>query len=431
MEENISSLYEKLVRACQKGYAAIRSTVELEPAGGPGDKVFPPTYVGGLYAVEKRRLGNEVVDAVILDSVQSQANRFEDALQRAHDNGLLDFPLPQIDFDEKKLEGLGLWLPAMRLTALQVPHRIADAYFNESRLNGKDFRKSPEGKQLWSSHVGNATAVFRYCPTSLIFGMWDSHGPRGGMGTKFPRSLASEIVGYSSVTGYRTGGRIDPMHVSAGVKVYAAEGEEEWTVDESKAKKDEKGNPKSYGVEGKPSELGFGNVTPDFARWDVSAIRGLGQQVIEDEQIGAGRKMPGGVTIHHAVQTTVLSLAGLRRLRFPTGKGSDEGAEASARAVLASLALAAVALQREEGYFLRSRCDLRPLRKDAPSTFEFVPLDGSPPEPFRLEREMALNLFRHAVESMKKHGLDWGPDLRLEPKEEVYDLLKKSMEQMS
>ncbi len=32
--------------------AAFRRVVELQPVGGPGAKVFPPTYEGGKYATE-------------------------------------------------------------------------------------------------------------------------------------------------------------------------------------------------------------------------------------------------------------------------------------------------------------------------------------------------------------------------------------------
>jgi CRISPR-associated protein Csb1 len=65
--------------------AAFRCVTEYQPAGGAADKVFPPTYEGGKYAMEKRRLpgregGAEPVDCVLLDSVQSQANRMELAL---------------------------------------------------------------------------------------------------------------------------------------------------------------------------------------------------------------------------------------------------------------------------------------------------------------------------------------------------------------
>ena len=65
--------------------AAIRFFAKLQPAGGPGDKVFPPTYTGGQYALESRIDEHRVVkEVVVLDSVQSQANRMEEALLAAH-----------------------------------------------------------------------------------------------------------------------------------------------------------------------------------------------------------------------------------------------------------------------------------------------------------------------------------------------------------
>ena len=75
-----------VLRQVVSGYAAaFRSITVLQPAGGQGDKVFPPTYSGGQYAVEKRRLPgrDDPVDCVLLDSVQSQANRLEECLLEA------------------------------------------------------------------------------------------------------------------------------------------------------------------------------------------------------------------------------------------------------------------------------------------------------------------------------------------------------------
>ena len=56
--------------------AAYRCVTDYQPAGGPGDKVFPPTYEGGKYATEERvdPDSGEIRQCVLLDSVQSQAN---------------------------------------------------------------------------------------------------------------------------------------------------------------------------------------------------------------------------------------------------------------------------------------------------------------------------------------------------------------------
>src|ERR1700738_2117090 len=82
--------------------AAFRCRRRLQPAGGEGDKVFPPTFAGAVYALEKRRVpGREdSVTCVLLDSVQSQAHRMELALQEAVDAGKIRMPIVLVDFSE-------------------------------------------------------------------------------------------------------------------------------------------------------------------------------------------------------------------------------------------------------------------------------------------------------------------------------------------
>ena len=123
--------YEKLREAVTGTAAAFRCRTELQPTGGQGDKVFPPTYAGAVYATEKRRLPGreEPVDCVLLDSVQSQANRMEEALQQAVDEGRLSIPVIEVDFSgEELLTEIG------KVTSLQAPHRIADAILRDSLL---------------------------------------------------------------------------------------------------------------------------------------------------------------------------------------------------------------------------------------------------------------------------------------------------------
>jgi CRISPR-associated protein Csb1 len=129
---------KQLMEAIQGKAAAIRLRIRLQPAGGAGTKVFPPTYQGGVYAVEKRNItlkdknGEDTTKettCVLLDSVQSQANRLEQALLDAFRTGRMKFPLLSVDFSES--------LPDIaEITALDAPHRIADAIFRDSFLNG-------------------------------------------------------------------------------------------------------------------------------------------------------------------------------------------------------------------------------------------------------------------------------------------------------
>ena len=99
--------FERLRDAVAGDAVALRSRMTLQPAGGEGDKVFPPSYaVDGRadhkYAVEERHVGDsdEVSVTVLLDSVASQANRAELALLEGWERGELAFPVPYVDFVE-------------------------------------------------------------------------------------------------------------------------------------------------------------------------------------------------------------------------------------------------------------------------------------------------------------------------------------------
>ena len=74
--------------------AAIRRMRRMQPVGGPGDKLFPPTYPGEgqgkpppRHVFEYRRIGNDNRLCVLIDRVQSHANRMEDALSRLRAQG--------------------------------------------------------------------------------------------------------------------------------------------------------------------------------------------------------------------------------------------------------------------------------------------------------------------------------------------------------
>ena len=337
----------KTLKAAVSGTAAaFRCVTEYQPAGGPGDKVFPPTYEGGKYAREER-IDPETGDlkpCVLLDSVQSQANRMELALLEAHHADKVQLPLVVARFDQDQL------LRKFSVTSLEAPHRIADALFRDSLLDGMIFRESDRGRILDTAGIRNATGLFGLCPTGLVFGLWDSTGPRGGLGAKFQRALVSEIVGYDAVPGTNVASRIDPAEIQReGATLYrrrhASRNEPDWTLDKALGSGKLGTGPRR----GRPSQANHGNVTPDYAL----AKDGQGR-VINDTVVDTGgkeRKEPrilGGFTISRAVQTTVLSLSVLRRLRFPTlgSLDSDHDTDVAARTVLAALGLAAGSLAR-------------------------------------------------------------------------------------
>src|SRR5438093_762458 len=182
--------------------AAFRCVTDYQPAGGPGDKVFPATYENGAYAAETRLIHGSEVPCVLFDSVQSQANRMEEALLDAWERGRIPLPVIAVEFSHPDL------LKRFRVTSLDAPHRIADALLRDSLLDGQPFRKSALGRQLDAVDARHATPLFELCPTALIFGMWDSTGPRGGAGVKFERAVVSEMVGIDARVGKRTSSRI-------------------------------------------------------------------------------------------------------------------------------------------------------------------------------------------------------------------------------
>jgi CRISPR-associated protein Csb1 len=381
-----------LTEAVAGGSVAIRTITTLLPAGGPTDKVFPPTYVKDKqsttkYAMETRKVDGRDVATVLLDSVASQANRIEESLLEGWRRGELSFPVIAVDFSG--VEGLA---DLEQITSLQAPHRVADALLRDSiDAAGTPFRQTAVGKACTDARPNHATGMYQHCPTALLFGVWDSTGPRGGLGTKFQRVLVSEIVGFDVVAGVKTASRIDPAAIEkkAGPVFESRTDPGEWTSLETEAAT-EKGKPRLFsrsgaGDKGTPAAINHGNIPPS----------------IDHES--------GGITMSHAVQTVVLSLAGLRRLRFqhrtdgaPIPADRRDRAETAARTALAALGLAGVIYQRRNGYDLRSRSLLV---ASEPLSFELIRRDGG--DPVRVDVEDPVALLREAIAAAKAEGLDW------------------------
>ncbi len=384
---------------------AIRGTATLEPAGGPGDKIFPPTHAlgddkrpqpGAKYAFETRRIDGQDVKCVLIDSVQSQANRMEEALEALWADKQIALPVVSVDFSSIAPE-------VGRVTSLTAPHRIADALLRDSLLDGQLFRLSDIGRSFTDASTKNATALFRVCPTGLVFGLWDSTGPKGGLGAKFQRALVSEIVGINAAHGSKTASRIDPLNIAkdAAVLYKAASSDEMWTTNPEEAERKD-GEPVKVGKSekaGKPSAVLHGNIAPSI------------------DSVG------GGVTIDEARHTVVLSLASLRRLGFTAG--AEE-----ARTVLAALGLLAVFAAESRGHDLRSRCLLVP-RKDSALKLEAVARDGGT-SPVDLDLAGAIALYNEAVGKLPdavRFDKPAGEALaELQPSPKLTDLVRKSRE---
>jgi CRISPR-associated protein Csb1 len=135
----------------------------------------------------------------------------------------------------------------------------------------------------------------------------------------------------------------------------------------------------------------------------------------------------------HAVQTTVLTLAGLRRLRFQTNCSGEripdekrDAAEIAARTSLAALALAAIVYQRDNDFDLRSRSIL--VAKQ-PLTFEVIGRDGAEPARFSLSKSEAAAMLIAAEQGARQHGLGWdAKPITLVPAPKLAGLIRKSRE---
>ena len=391
--------YTFLENAVQQD-AALRRVQRLQPVGGSGDKIFPPTYPPEQgsrsnlprHVFERRRVGDEDIWCVLVDSVQSQANRLEESLLLAVEQGDMPLPYVKVDFSDEGLE------PLERITSLDAPHRVYDAIFRDSMLNGEPFMQSKAGKSLAQATLSDATALLELSPTSLLFGAWHSQGEGGGLGAKFPRVLVSEIMGIntpveeipdqttgeivSRTAGRRTGSRIDPLGILRKVDVY--KDTSDWDVDKDALDKKAK--------KVRPSEILHGNIAPTVA--------------------------PLGVTCAYVEHRTVISLAGIRRLCFGSSERNVAG-----RALIAALGLWSLSEHEKRGYALRSRCDLV---CDGQAPLELVHADGSVAQ-IALNGADAQSLYKEAYEHAEKAGFKFQL-LELKPQKKLVEIIRSSRE---
>jgi CRISPR-associated protein Csb1 len=365
----MSDLYERLRAACagtnDDAMIVFRSRFEPE---GHGTKTSPPTYPEGSvilvddatgkrslrtpYLIERRHIDDQDHDVVHLDSVQSQANRAEDALYDLVSSGQLSYPQLEIVV---AVDGDRI----VRIPSLHLPHRYADAYLRDSRVGGTPFDKTDVGRSLQLATPDDVTALYQWSPESLVFGAWNSQ--RKGRQAKFPRVYRSEVIGLDPIVGERRALRMDPANLEGGARPLP-DGDWEYAV------------PDGAKVKGaKLSERGLGNI-------------------------GTREPPPGGVTISGALRLGSLSFAGLRRLRF--GHVSPE-ASVNARAAIAALALLADrAAFSAPSMWLRSGCDLV-LVDDAVSFLR----RGGNEERIDLSEVAALSLFQEAREVAQNAGI--------------------------
>jgi CRISPR-associated protein Csb1 len=148
---------------------------ELEPVEGDHGVFFPPTYADtkGNYNIDELSDGTKVA---LVDSVGSQANRIEPIFQKKEggDDELAKL-VPQIEIELTS---------GKRVSILQAGHRLGDAVIRSSEL--KDDARAAFAAFL---DTGDASAIAKLAPTSLVFGVWDSRDTQA----KLPRLVQSVI----------------------------------------------------------------------------------------------------------------------------------------------------------------------------------------------------------------------------------------------
>jgi CRISPR-associated protein Csb1 len=164
-----------------RGPVALHLRQKLLPVAGEDGVIFPPTYAMsderkfGPYAIDQLSDGTKVTQ---IDSVGSQANRMEPVFKRAPE-GRPENPfaklVPQVEIVVEDGQAVSL---------LDVGHRLGDALVRASGLR-EDMKKAFSEFQK----NGDATAIAKLAPTSLVFGAWDSRGDNA----KLPRIVQSVI----------------------------------------------------------------------------------------------------------------------------------------------------------------------------------------------------------------------------------------------
>lgn len=154
-----------------KGPVALVLKQHLTPVEGDDGVFFPPTYAGlpQHYNIDILADGTKVVT---VDSVGAQANRIEPLFGTDPELAAL-VPQVKVEIDGGKA-----------VSIFEAGHRLGDAIVRSSGL--KDDAQAAFNQYLAS---GDATALAKLGPTSLVFGVWDSRDTQA----KLPRLLQSVI----------------------------------------------------------------------------------------------------------------------------------------------------------------------------------------------------------------------------------------------
>ena len=363
----------------------IRIDSRLEPLSGPGGTVKPAVYEGGKYQCDRRWASADDEDpalVIVIDNVPSQANRLEEALRR--NRGSTSIPEFVLDLNsEKELPHLPAHLPRS-ISSLEFPHRNADAYLRDAKLDGEDFLKTKIGQAIFGATAQTCGPLIAWFPQALLYGFWQSHLGKKRQNTKHARAWVSEIIGWQPAsTETRVFGlKGDPLNLNTDDTVTSnADDRTTWEV--------RKGANTRGAKSDKLSEIGHGQVL--FMGKDAAAA---------------------AVSFARVTQRATISFAQLRRVSLGAASGEVDTA---VRALLVALGLHAHQLAFGRGFALRSGAELRP--RSMTATW----LGAGGDEPIDIGgSEMTSALLSSAREHAASKGVPldgWGaPSTRLTPK---------------
>lgn len=156
---------------------AVVAKQPLRPVDGPGAPFFPPTYLGSkdrpTYCISPLNDGKNLC---VVDSVQSQANRLENAFLREPYRSLVR----KVDVTAKLSNN-----ESRTLDMLQLGHRLADAAVTFSTL-------AEQAQAALRSFANGPDEIARLSPMSLLCGMWESRGEKSQL--KIPRAFSASIT---------------------------------------------------------------------------------------------------------------------------------------------------------------------------------------------------------------------------------------------
>ena len=363
----------------------IRIDSKLEPLAGAGGSVKPAVYEGGVYQTDRRwasPMDAEPTPVIVIDNVPSQANRLEEALRRSRES----VRVPEMVLDLSDLPHLPAHLPR-QISSLHFPHRNADAYLRDARIDEQDFVRTELGKAIFGATAQTCGPLMAWFPQALLYGFWQSHLGKKRHNTKHARAWVSEIIGWSPASDETRvlGLKGDPLNLSTDETLTSNPNDRtNWEIGRAELE---------GGKRDKLSNIGHGQVP--FMGADASAA---------------------AVSFAQVTQRATVSFAQLRHVGLGAGHAPD--ADAAARALLVALGLHAHVLAFGRGFALRSGAELRPTETTA------IWLGATGDRPFKLgDAEATGALLDAALSHARAAGVPldgWDqPALRLTPKDNL------------